>query len=123
MHAVVAELESFENDTLTFRPLLMGGPWLLPPPGEPDPLPGAEWFSQDYFEVFAEDIDELTAPCLNPTVLEDPGRPPSRVVSHQANGATGVPGTAELAIPLAIYVPSRSPIRQHPRDRKPRHLG
>lgn len=59
VHAVVALLQKADEEAWIFRPLVIGGPLLRPPEGEPDPLPGAEWFGWDFFEVFAEDVDEF----------------------------------------------------------------
>ena len=56
--AVVAHFDRLADDTLYFRPLVIGAPWLTAQ-GQPDPLNGAEWFSYDFYEIFIEDFDEF----------------------------------------------------------------
>lgn len=55
--AIIGELFKFdkENNTLVFHPMIMGFPWLE---GEADFSP--EWFSSEFYQVFVEDIDELS---------------------------------------------------------------
>jgi hypothetical protein len=52
--AVVAQLHRRDSEKLIFYPLLIGAPWL-----DPTPFAGPEWYSQDYFEHFVEDVDEF----------------------------------------------------------------
>lgn len=57
--AVIAELQSVQNDRVIFHPLVMGGPWLYP---KDDSLDEAEamWWGYSMGEVFIEDIDDLS---------------------------------------------------------------
>jgi hypothetical protein len=55
--AVVALLHSFENDKLTFDPLLMGFPWLRS--RDPQLQDQVMWWGYDFFEHFVEDFDEF----------------------------------------------------------------
>ena len=76
--SIIAELQKFRENLITFDPVIIGTPWLEATDPEHQ---GIEWYGTEYFQQFVEDFDEFA----KVTSVDEPAGPdPMRLISEAA---------------------------------------